>query len=352
MAYYHDDPVAPEEPKSGYAFKFFGLIVSAIVAGLFVQNTLAANVSLNTGATLEFGQGFIQTVACSGNTSLVITPTSSFVNSSGAGGYYISAVKVSNIPAGCNGVDFTLNAFGSSGNSPLALFNTSSTNAVIYNNAGSFQGGIGASGSTITSGSGTFTVTFDTPIATSASVASMTLQSGPHVMTCAEGGTCKLGDTGSGGGVVFMIKTSFGGQGGAYNYEAWTADLSNSIMNWNNVGGVIGVGSAIGDGFTNRTLFTGGAGAGCKNATYNSLNDWFLPSSGELTQLRSYWGSTGKLHHLPCAILDMDTGRHLKTVQTMLWQSAGMTVWAMEMLMLGKLHLLTQAGHDAFDASN
>lgn len=294
MAYYHDDPIAPEESKSGNVFRFFGLVVTAIVATLFVQNTLAANVSLNSQSTTEFGQGYMQTVACSGNTSLVITPISSFVNSTGAGGYYISGVKVSNIPAGCNGVDFTLNAFGSSGNSPLALFNTSSMNAVIYNNAGTFQGGIGAAGSTVTSGSGTFTVTFDTPIATSASVSRMTLQSSPHVMTCAEGGVCKLGDTGSGGGVVFMIKGLFGGQGGAYNYEAWQADLSSSIMNWNNVGGALGVGSAIGDGFTNRTLFTGGAGAGCRNASYNSLSDWFLPSSGELSQLRSYWGSTGK----------------------------------------------------------
>jgi hypothetical protein len=306
MAYYHDDPLEPQEPKSRNYLNFFGLIIAAIVAGLFVQNTLAANVSLGSAPTTEFGQGFTQTVACSGSTPLTITPASSFVNTSGAGSYYISAVKVSNIPSGCNGVDFTLNAFGTSGNAPLALFNSTSTNAVVYNNAGNFQGGIGATGLTITSSSGSFTITFDSPIATTSSISSMSLQSGAHILTCVEGGVCRLGDSGPGGGTIFMIKGSLGGQGGAFNYEAWTADLSGSVMNWNNVNGVLGVGSAIGDGYTNRTLFTGGAGAGCKNANYNSLTDWFLPSSGELTQLRSYWGSTGKT--LPIAMRDTGYG--------------------------------------------
>jgi hypothetical protein len=91
-----------------------------------------------------------------------------------------------------------------------------------------------------------------------------------------------------------MLNSGLGGSGGSYNYEAWTTDLSDSKMNWNNVSGLLGVGSAIGTGYTNRTLFTGGAGLGCKNATYGGLTDWFLPSSGELTVLRSYWGTSGK----------------------------------------------------------
>jgi hypothetical protein len=294
MSYYHDDPIEPELPKRRNLFGIAGLIVSLICGGLFVQTTLAANVALNSGAPIEFGQGITQTVACSGNTALTITPTTSFVNSSGGGAHYIDSVKVSNIPSSCNGYDFTLNAFGNTSSSPVALFNSTSTNAVVYNNSGTFQIGLGGTGATVTSGSGTFTVTFTTPVATSASVYKFTLQSGSHTLMCSEGGTCKLGDTGSGGGVVFILNSASGGSGGAYNYEAWTSDLSASIMNWNNVNGIIGSGNAIGDGYGNRALFTGGAGLGCRNATYSSLTDWFLPSSGELTQLRNYWGSTSK----------------------------------------------------------
>jgi hypothetical protein len=294
MSYYHDDPIEPELPRRRNLFGIAGLIVSLICGGLYIQTTLAANVSLNSGAPIEFGQGFTQTVACSGSTALTITPTSSFVNSSGGGGHYLASFTVSNIPAGCQGDDLTISAYGNTSNTPLALFNTTSTDAVVYNNSGTFQMGLGGSGATISSGSGTFTVTFTAPVATSASVFKLTIQSGAHTRTCAEGGTCKLGETGSGGGVVFILNSASGGTGGAYNYEAWTSDLSASVMNWNNVNGVLGVGQAIGDGYTNRGLFTGGAGLGCKNATYSSLSDWFLPSRNELEALRNYWGSTSK----------------------------------------------------------
>ena len=291
--YYHDDPienVAPKRKKSSV----FALLALFGIGGFYLQTTFAANVSLNSGLPIEFGQGFTQTVACSGNTSLSVVPNSSFVNVSGGGGHYLASVTVSNIPAGCQGYDLTISAYGNTNNTPLALFNTTSTDAVVYNNSGTFQMGLGGSGATISSGSGTFTVTFTAPVATSASVLKLTIQSGAHARTCAEGGTCKLGETGSGGGVVFILNSASGGTGGAYNYEAWTSDLSASVMNWNNVNGVLGVGQAIGDGYTNRGLFTGGAGLGCKNATYSSLSDWFLPSRYELEALRNYWGSTSK----------------------------------------------------------
>jgi len=294
VAYYHDDPIEPEIPKRRNLFVIFGVMLSIICGSLFIRTTLAANVSINSGAPIEYGQGFSQAVACSGGTALTVVPTSSFVNASGAGAYYFDSVRVSNIPVGCYGADFTINAYGTSDSTPLAIFNSTSTSAVVYNNAGSFQIGMGGTGATVSSGSGTFTVSFTTPVAATASIFKLVLQSGPHTRMCSEGGTCKLGDTGSGGGVVFILNSASGGSGGAYTYEAWTSDLSASIMNWNNVGGVLGTANAIGDGYANRLLFTGGAGAGCRNATYSSLSDWFLPSSGELTALRNYWGGTGK----------------------------------------------------------
>jgi hypothetical protein len=175
--YYHDDPVAPEAPKRKKTSALVALVLF-VVGGFYIQSTLAANVSLNSGAPIQFGQGISQTVACSGATNLTITPNSNFVNASGAGAFMFASVSVSNIPSSCNGYEFTINAYGNSGNAPLAIFNSTSTNAVIFNNAGTFQLGTGVSGASITSGSGSFTFSFASPVATAASVFKVTLQSG------------------------------------------------------------------------------------------------------------------------------------------------------------------------------
>ena len=121
--YYHDDPVVPVVKRRN--FGAFGSSVMLIVAGLFLSNTYAANISLSSGAGVEFGQGVSVTTACSGSQALTMTPYSTFVNSSGAGSYYFGSVTVSNIPTSCFNTKFQINAYTSSGTSPLALYNTS-----------------------------------------------------------------------------------------------------------------------------------------------------------------------------------------------------------------------------------
>jgi hypothetical protein len=118
--YYCDDPVAPVVKRKN--FGAFGSSVMLIVAGLFLSNTYAANISLSSGAGVEFGQGISMTTACSGSNALTVTPYSSFINSSGAGSFYFNSVKVSGIPTSCYGVDFTINAYGETSTSPLAIF--------------------------------------------------------------------------------------------------------------------------------------------------------------------------------------------------------------------------------------
>ncbi len=54
-----------------------GVAAFVLVAGL--GNTLAANISLNSGNSVEFGQGVARTTAC--DTSITMTPQVSFVNS-------------------------------------------------------------------------------------------------------------------------------------------------------------------------------------------------------------------------------------------------------------------------------
>ena len=174
--FYHDDPIE-EVSKTKVRSKV--LSTAALIVGsiFFFQSTLAGNISLNSGRGIEFGQSVSQAVACSGDTNLTLTPRSTFINGS-PGAHYLQSVTVSNIPTSCYGVDFTINAYGDSSSTPLALFNSTSTDAVVYNNNGTFQKGKGSTGLTVSSGSGTFTITFTDPVAQSSSVFKLTIRSG------------------------------------------------------------------------------------------------------------------------------------------------------------------------------
>jgi len=316
--YYCDDPIRPVvKPKNNRSLLS---AVMLIVAGLFLNNTLAANISLTNGGGVEFGQGISMTTACSGSQALIVTPYSTFVNSSGAGSYFFTSIKVSGIPSSCNGFDFTINAYGSSDNSPLAIFNTNSTSAVIHNNAGTFQLGVGTTtGASISTASGTFTITFTNPVATSGSVFRITLQTGDHVAgltLCQQGITCSIGDTGPGGGKIFYYSavgfncganfSSTGSPtGGLCHYlEAAPSNSTSGTFKYASTGldssDVSGItndtnydnsSSAIGLGYKNSlALVTQGndntSAAGiARSYQGGSKSDWYLPSFSELNQM-------------------------------------------------------------------
>jgi len=275
-----------------------------LVGGTYlVQTTLAANISLNTGNPVEFGQGVTATSACSGATNLTITPNSTFTNVSGSGAHYFSSVTVSNIPSGCYEKDFTINAYGNTDASPLALFNSTSKSVVVYNNAGTFELGAGSlSGASITSGSGTFTVTFTEPVATSGSVFKITMQSGGHtVVTCATGGSCIVGNTGPGGGKVFYVAGSpfaCGPTGAATcNYlEVATTSFQAEFCDGANTVGDVGSTrlatlnpDTIGAGYASTLVITaqcsGGAAVNARAYNGGSLNDWYLHNRQELQEI-------------------------------------------------------------------
>ena len=89
--------------------------VTALAAVIGFGSTFAADITINTGAPIEFGQGVAQTVTCGGaDVNITITPKSTFFNASGAGRYAMSSFEVSNIPAACDGVDFTFSFYGDS----------------------------------------------------------------------------------------------------------------------------------------------------------------------------------------------------------------------------------------------
>jgi len=194
--HYHDDPTDLDkitDKKKLSPFVAFFLVI--VTGSYFVQTTLAANISLNPGGPVEFGQGIYATVACSGTTNLTVTPNSTFVNASGGGAYYFSSVTVSNIPSNCQGKDFIINAYDNTESAPLTLFNSTSKSVVVYNNAGTFQLGAGSTGMNISSGSGTFTATFVSPVATTASVFRITIQSGSHTEVAPTSGSYTFDNT-------------------------------------------------------------------------------------------------------------------------------------------------------------
>ena len=152
--------------------------IGAIAGVVALSSTLAASINLNDGAPVEFGQGIAQTTACSNGDSLTITPMSSFVNSDDAA-FYFTGLTVSDIPESCEGVDFVISAYGATGDA-LPIFSETNTIATVYNNAGTFEEGIQSTGTTVNSGDGEFTVTFNSPVALSANVMRVTLQSSKH----------------------------------------------------------------------------------------------------------------------------------------------------------------------------
>jgi len=207
--YYYDDPVDEPVVKNKKPKAIFGAALLLFAGGLTLNTTLAANVSLNSGVNIQFGQGVQTTTACSGATILTVTPTSTFLNASGGGSFYFSSVSVANIPASCHGKDFTISAYNSSSSNPLPIFNSNATKAVVYNNAGTFQLGEGTTeGASITNPvSGKFTLTFTSPVALSTTVTRLTIQSsnnsGNVEIVASTQVNYDVGDIGPGGGKIF-----------------------------------------------------------------------------------------------------------------------------------------------------
>ena len=310
--FYHDDPIE-EISKKSLRSKFLGTGVVIVGSIFFLQSTLAGNISLNSNRGIEFGQSVSQAVACSGNTELTLTPRSTFVNGS-PGAHYLQSVTVSNIPTSCYGDDFTINAFNDSSSTPLALFNSTATNAVVSNNNGTFELGFGTlTGASITSGSGTFTITFTNPVALSSSVFKLTIQSSLSLVY-------KVGDTGPGGGTVFYVSTAGFNCGPTFTARCkyleaapalWNGGGTEPKRNWaqftpvnyrsttvnNATSPETATATAIGWGYRNtRAIILQGNSNPATSAaaladSYSvtvrgvAIDDWYLPSKDELNQM-------------------------------------------------------------------
>ena len=101
-------------------FLFFGAIVVLILG-----NTLAANISLNSGGNVEFGQGVALTTAC--DNDVTVTPYSTFINEEGAGDFMFTSISVTGISEDCDGKIFTIKAYEEGSDDPLDLYITDGT---------------------------------------------------------------------------------------------------------------------------------------------------------------------------------------------------------------------------------
>ena len=130
---------------------------------------------------------------------------------------------------------------------------------------------------------------------------SSTTRNAALVLTCATGGTCKVGDTGPGGGIVFYVApttnnlpTSFTSTGSDCNttckyLEAAPSDQSQTNWCSNNINHLGVTATGIGSGMSNttkaRTTCTSGAIYVAAEYSNNNKTDWYLPSLEELAQL-------------------------------------------------------------------
>jgi len=234
---YHDDPLTEQVPESQKSSKLKIFLALSLVAGFFIQSTMAGNISLTSGGT-EFGQGVQQTIFCGGNSTVVtVKPVSTFTNSQGAGAYYVSSIEVSGIPSECAGVDFTLQAFDSATNTALPIINSVTRDLVVYNNSGTFQAAV--EGVNMTSGSGSFTSAFLTPYALSSSIFRIAVQTSKHSPSCWTGdstNTCtpssgiQYGTTGGSPTGYLTMSTGFVA-GDTFTVEAWVKAANMSTEN-------------------------------------------------------------------------------------------------------------------------
>ena len=187
----------------------FALLAVALAFILF-KTTLAANMTIGNGQPVEYGQGVVQSTAC--DTSFLVTPLESFSNASGAGAFLFSGVTISGLDTttqGCAGRTLKMAAYGQTG-SALTTF------SVAINSSGTFGSSDGSiSNQTAQSSSSNATLTLTAPSVSASNVYKVSMETSMTILTCATGGTCVVGDTGPGGGIIYYVDNSNGFNCGA-----------------------------------------------------------------------------------------------------------------------------------------
>jgi len=102
--------------------------IVGVVALAALGTTLAGQIQLNSGQSVEFGQGVSLTAACDANAGITLAPSATFINAaSGTGTFSLGTIGFSGIDSTCIGKVFTVKAYDNVANSaPLTLVTTGS----------------------------------------------------------------------------------------------------------------------------------------------------------------------------------------------------------------------------------
>ncbi len=99
--------------------------LATIIGGAFlfaaIGSTFAANITINTTDSLEYGQGLTQAVAC--ESSISVTPVNRFINAANGGAFYLETITVTDTEtvsnstglSKCIGKSIKVSVFGNTG---------------------------------------------------------------------------------------------------------------------------------------------------------------------------------------------------------------------------------------------
>jgi hypothetical protein len=163
--------------KRGKRNLLIALGVTGCLAIGALGSTLAANISLNSGEVVEFGQGVVQTTAC--DSQVIMTPKSEFVNGI-PGEFKLTEIDFSDFDTtdqsggsqGCAGKYFELKVYNDNGDlsSPTISFAVRS-NGTFVSEDGEMTTEFASSETS------TATLTFETATVSAADVSRITIQS-------------------------------------------------------------------------------------------------------------------------------------------------------------------------------
>jgi hypothetical protein len=153
--------------------------IGAMAVFAALGSTLAANITINSGSSVQFGQGLTGAAACSA--TMTVAPQDTFTNgSSTSGTFYLNGVNFSNmVSGGCANDTITVRAWDTNASdSPLALESGLYSLDIPMNGSGVAQNPYNEAGITVSNTGPTgFNVNIATPTANSANVAKLTVES-------------------------------------------------------------------------------------------------------------------------------------------------------------------------------
>ena len=127
-----DSAPRPSRGKNKSTSKALFAIVG-VVALATLGSTLAGSITINSGQSVEFGQGVSVTASCDAVGGITLAPTATFVNAVGTGTFSLGTIAFSGIDTACAGKIFTIKAYDNVANSaPLTLVTTATSTLWNY----------------------------------------------------------------------------------------------------------------------------------------------------------------------------------------------------------------------------